>query len=165
MTVDLKPSGRPARRRILILVAMLALAAVAWRLRSSGTPKVPPLELGWVQDVLGEQVSAQEFLGAFPAVVNVGPARAVDQLLAARTANSTPTIIDVSGINAVRREALAARLVEAALEDGGAIATDTTGASVRSLAGTFDGAVRVEIDGRGFATLRKPIEEGGHAAR
>ncbi len=165
MTDDLKPSGRSVRRRVLLLAAMLALAVVAWRLRSSGSPKVPPLELGWVQDVLGEQVSATDFLGALPAVVNVGPARAVDQLLAARALDSTPTIVDVSGIDAVRREALAARLVEAALEDGGAIATDATGVSVRSLAGTFDGAVRVEIDGGGFATLRKPIEEGGRAAR
>jgi hypothetical protein len=140
----------------LVLAALGGAAATypMWRPK----PTLPPLTLGHVSDVLGEEVAAQEFLGAFPVVVHVGPPSAVETLLAARRGGDTATIVDTSTLDPVSRETLTARLVEAALEDGGAIAVDSAGVTVRQLAGSLDGAVRVEVDAGGHVASRRPID-------
>lgn len=156
-----RPGVRGRVRRIMLLGIVLAVGGGAaatypmWRPK----PPLPPLTLGNVSDVLGEEVAAQELLGSFPVTVHVGPASAVDALLAARSGSAdTATIVDVSTLDLVARETLTARLVEAALEDGGAIAIDAAGVTVRQLAGSLDGAARVEVDAAGHVAERRPLE-------
>lgn len=151
---------RGLRRALLIVVALCAAAAI-WQLqRGRATPPPRPADLGWVQDPLGGQVLATELCGGLPAVVCVGAASHVETLLAvrARTDDARAYLVDVSALDDLAREALEARLVEAALDEGGAIGIDVTGASVRALEGAHVGPVRVSLDARGVVTERQPLE-------
>lgn len=156
------PRRGRGRARVWIGVALLGAVALGAALKLSGGPQAAPElpSLGRVVDALGGETSPVELAGGLPAVFHVGRARDLAQLLSARMETSMSdvvTIVDVSHLDALARESLSSQLVEAALEDGGALATDLTGATVRALSGPLDGAVRVMLDAGGAVVTRAPL--------
>jgi hypothetical protein len=159
--------GRAPLRAILVGALVLVAAGVVLYPKLSGQPRRAPetLALGGVVDVLEGEVAASELAGGWPAEVCAGEARHTDLLLAARADGSAATIVDVSALDSISRETLRSRLVEAALDDGGAIAFDLTGVTVRALEGPLDEAVRVQVGPGGVLVSRTPlaaaVEAGG----
>lgn len=155
--------GRARLRLVLGGVVVLAALGVVLYPKLSGRPARAPetLALGAVVDVLGGEVAVSEFAGGWPAELCAGEARHADALLAARASGTAPTIVDVSALDSISRETLRSRLVEAALDDGGAIAFDLTGVSVRALEGPLDEAVRVHVGPGGVLVSRAPLAAAG----
>lgn len=163
------PRGGKVQLALVAVVLLLALGGGAKlymdrQLRPEAAPET--ITLGQVQDVLelDTEVGAAELAGGLPATLHVGAAQDVDALLAARRGSTATTLIDVSGLDAIGREALSTRLVEAALEDGGAIAVDASGVTVRALQGPLAGAVRVELDAASVLVARAPLGAASPAA-
>jgi len=162
-------SVRRGRAPLPLLVGgVLALGALGFALYPtlSGRPRRAPetLALGGVVDVLGGEVAASELAGGWPAELRAGDARHADELLAARASSAAATIVDVSALDSIARETLRSRLVEAALDDGGAIAFDLTGVTVRALEGPLDCAVRVQVGAGGELLSRAPLAAPGGPA-
>ncbi|MEZ6015094.1 MAG: hypothetical protein R3F49_08275 [Planctomycetota bacterium] len=158
MIVPRSRSGRVAARLGLPMFLLVLAAGVMLWTQRGGAPAAPePLALGRVLDVLGDEVPALEFGAGPPAEFCAGEARHVDELLAARAGQMIPTVIDVSTLDPIARETLQSRLVEAALDDGGPIAIDVSGATVRALEGPLDGAVRVTVGADGVLVSRAPL--------
>jgi len=156
-------ASRSSKKLVLVLgvVVLAAAGFAAWRaLTPADAPAPETVALGGVSDTLGGEVAAAELAGGLPSTYLIGDAGDVDALLAARaTAGDTvATIVDVSKLDSIAREALTSRLVEAALDDGGAIAVDITGVTVRALEGSFDGPVRVALAVGNVVTSRAPLE-------
>lgn len=154
--------GRAPLRLLLGGALVLVALGVALYPTLSGRPRRAPetLALGGVVDVLGGEVAASELAGGWPAEVCAGEARHADTLLAARASGTAATIVDVSALDSISRETLRSRLVEAALDEGGAIAFDLTGVTVRALEGPLDGAVRVQVGPGGVLVSRAPLGAG-----
>ena len=151
--------GRARLRTVLLGAVVLVVAGVALYPKLSGQPRRAPetLALGAVVDVLDGEVAASELAGGWPAELCAGDSRHTEALLAARSGGTAATIVDVSALDSISRETLRSRLVEAALDDGGAIAFDLTGATVRALEGPLDGAVRVQVGAGGVLVSRAPL--------
>lgn len=159
--------GRAPLWLLLAGALVLGVLGVALYPTLSGQPRRAPetLALGGVVDVLGGEVAASDLAGGWPAEVCAGEARHADALLAARASGTAATIVDVSGLDSISRETLRSRLVEAALDDGGAIAFDLTGVTVRALEGPLDGAVRVQVGPGGVLVSRAPLAAAGEPNR
>lgn len=149
-------------------VVVLAIGGfAAFRATRPKAAAVESVALGGVLDALGGEAQAADLAGGLPATFLVGDPDDVDALLAARAAAGTPvaTIVDVSRVDAIAREALQSRLVEAALDEGGAIATDLTGATVRALEGAQDGPLRVTVGVGLVVQDRAPLDGARGAVR
>jgi len=135
----------------LLRLAAPAMLGIALACGCSSSPEPPPAALGTVFDVLAGDGPAAELAGGLPAMFLTGPAATVDDLLAKRTALAATahfsTLVDCGGMAALDSTALADRLLEAALEDGGPILLDLEGSTSRSLRGLHaQGLVMVSVD-------------------
>jgi len=134
---------------------------------SPPAPELRRVTLGPVEDVLEGPGDAAQLAGGLPAVFLVGDAGHVELLLAARRAGAADegeagaprvaTLVDASTLDDLQRTALVDRLTEAALDEGGPILVDATGATARSLRDGAPGPFRVEVDAASRVTAIHPL--------
>lgn len=153
---------RSATPRIGVATAIvLVMAACA----SAPKPQARAVELADVEDVLVGPVSAASLRASLPASFLVGSGRDLTPLLAERAGLAAAsagapftTIVDGSELDSLAATAVRDHLVEAALENGGTICFDKSGACARSLrGGSLERMlVRLGSDGSLIAVARFP---------
>ena len=133
----------------------------------SGMQIIPEVvELGIAPDVLAGASPMEEVVGGWPTTFLVGDARDVTSLLAARTdlagrvlEGEVVTVVDAAGLGPLDLAPLEEALVEAALEDGGAILLDTDGTLSRSLSGVARRPTLVRLSADRVVLARVALED------
>lgn len=160
----------PHTRARDFLCALLALGAASCR--SAGHLPVSRDFVPMV-DAYGdaaELMATLDAAGTPPWLVLVGGADQVEDLVAARAASPVAaTIIDLSVVEPLQRDAVVARALEAALEQESAVLLDADGANARALRGTSRDITRVTLDARRNVVaaeaqgsmVQGPVAEGG----
>lgn len=159
----------PLLRSIRAAGAILACAALAGACSSPDREPGALVVFGPLEDVLGGAGDGAALAGPLPAEFLVGDAGQVEVLLghrarlaaAAADGARRNTVVDVSRLAALDRTALADGLLEAALEDGGPILLDPSGATAASLRAGQPGPRRVRLDAAGRIAGSEELSAGG----
>lgn len=138
----------------------LALVLCAASCRAAGHLPVAR-EFAPTRDAFGDTQDLVPLLsatGPAPWTLLVGGADQVDALLAARAATSpAATIVDLSVVDVLQRDAVEARALEVALESDGPILLDDDGANARVLRGTSREVTRVVLTERRNITSAEAV--------
>lgn len=133
----------------------------------SGMQIIPEVvELGIAPDVLAGASPMEEVVSGWPTTFLVGDARDVTNLLAARTelvdqvlGGEVVTVVDAAGLGPLDLAPLEEALVEAALDDGGAILMDTDGRLSRNLSGVAQRPTLVRLSADRVVLARVALED------
>jgi len=133
----------------------------------SGMQIIPEVvELGSAPDVLVGDSPMDEVVSGWPATFLIGDARDVTRVLSARTDLSghvlegwTVTVVDGSDLGPLDLASVEEILVEAALDDYGAILLDTDGSLSRSLSGVAQRPTLVRLSEERFVLARVALDD------
>lgn len=146
----------------LPLLALLALASVGCR--AAGHLPVAR-EFVPTRDAFGDTVELAAVIaesGDAPWSILVGGADQLDALFDARRSYPVAvTVVDLSLVDSLQRDAAAARALEAALESDGAVLLDERGTNARSLRGTSRAVSLVALNGDQSVASIIPLAGGG----
>lgn len=154
------PQPRPLRHA----AACAALAIFAGACSSPDPEPGQLVQWGELEDVLAGDGPGVERAGPLPAEFLVGEAAQAELLLQHRERLGADqgelrlrTVLDVSQLAPLDRTALTDRLLEAALDPGGPILLDRSGATARSLRAGLPGARRVRVDAASRIAANAPL--------
>ena len=133
----------------------------------SGMQIIPEVvELGSAPDVLVGDSPMDEVVSGWPTTFLVGDARDVTRILTARAdladrvlAGDVVTVVDGSGLGPLDQAPVEEILVEAALEDGGAILLDTDGSLSRNLSGVAQRPTLVRLSEEHIVLARVALDD------
>jgi hypothetical protein len=138
-----------------------------WLSACSGMRVIPEVvELDRAPDVLVGNSPMDEVVSGWPTTFLIGDARDVTRILEARTdladrvlEGEVVTVVDGSGLGPLDLAPVEEILVEAALEDGGAILLDTDGSLSRNLSGVAQRPTLVRLSEERVVLTRVALDD------